>query len=136
MLSEFMTQLQKEAEMKRPFEMEGTNICHIPLSEEQIITIEEAPEGLHFEVKITELPEGEKGSAFLKQLLLANLMGQGTHGATLGLTEDGKQMILRRTCQEHLSYRDFIDRLEDFINIIDFWQEEVNNLKLRPILIQ
>ena len=62
--------------------------------------------------------------AFLQQMMLANLFGQGTQHAVLGLTPDGKTLTLSLEIDYNIEYKDFRDLLEDFLNAADFWRSE------------
>jgi hypothetical protein len=62
--------------------------------------------------------------AFLLKTMEANLFGMGTRGAAIGLNEDGKVLTLSLELDYNSSYKDFKEKLEDFINVIDFWRQE------------
>jgi hypothetical protein len=64
------------------------------------------------------------GEAFATNAMLANLFGQGTQGATLGLTMDGKTVTLTRSIDYQVDYKEFREILEDFITSMDFWRAE------------
>jgi hypothetical protein len=56
----------------------------------------------------------------------ANLFGQGTLGAAIGL--DPKQNILTLSLQlpYDMNYSHFKESVEDFTNIVDYWRVEVD----------
>lgn len=68
-------------------------------------------------------PDGQE--ALFQQMMLANLFGQGTAGAVLGLTPDAKTLTLSQEIEYNIEYKDFRDILEDFLNAADFWHSEV-----------
>lgn len=65
--------------------------------------------------------------AFYSQMMLANLFGQGTEGAVLGLSDDGNHLTLTREIEYNVDYEQFKEVLEDFMNAIDFWRTEALN---------
>ncbi len=56
--------------------------------------------------------------------MTANLFGRETGGGILGLDREGKKVTLLTFLSEGLSYRDFRDNLEDFLNYADAWKAE------------
>lgn len=70
-------------------------------------------------------PKPEQNSeSFLLKVMEANLFGMGTRGSVIGLNEDGKQLTLSHELDYNSSYKDFKEKLEDFISVIDFWRNE------------
>jgi hypothetical protein len=67
-------------------------------------------------------PEDNEG---VMELLLANLLGEGTFGAILGLDESGSRVQLLRSFPSDLTYRDFRDMLEQFISAASYWMEKL-----------
>lgn len=61
---------------------------------------------------------------FLMLVMEANLFGKGTRGAVIGLNEEGKGLTLSLEFSPHISYKNFKEKLEDFISVMDFWQKE------------
>ena len=57
----------------------------------------------------------------------ANLLGQGTGGAAIGIDSSEKFFILTHTFPFEINYKTFHESLEDFLNYIDFWKEEITS---------
>lgn len=66
----------------------------------------------------------ENGEAFLLRVMEANLFGTGTRGAAIGLKEDEKLLTLSMQLEYNSSYKNFKEKLEDFISVLDFWRKE------------
>lgn len=62
--------------------------------------------------------------AFLLKTMEANLFGMGTRGAVIGLNAEGKVLTLSLELEYNSSFKDFKEKLEDFVSVIDFWQKE------------
>jgi len=123
-LDNHMKQLSKELELEVPLEAKVPGVYNFPLEEGVTITISAMqPEGFSLAATIGPAPKSQE-EMFFTQMLLANLFGQGTRGAVLGLDEDGVLMKLSRVVDYKVEYRDFRDILEDFINAVDFWRDE------------
>lgn len=99
-----------------------------PLDEGLFIMISEIPNGFFLKCSLAPYPK-VKEEAFSTQAMLGNLFGQGTSGATLGLTMDGNTLTLTQIVDYNVNYKEFKEILEDFINSVDFWREEALNHK-------
>jgi len=132
MLEEFMPKLQEDLKQQEPLgsSADGTPSFSLRLDETTITMSEVAP-GFELFATLGELPS-ELQELFLVKMLRGNLFGQATYGACLGLDETGTKMVLRYTYPIKPTYRDFKERLEDFINIIDFWKAEVDSHQKAP----
>ena len=64
--------------------------------------------------------------AFLLRTMEANLFGIGTRGAVIGLNEEGNLLTLSLELDYNSSFKDFKEKLEDFISVIDFWKKEAS----------
>lgn len=62
--------------------------------------------------------------AFLLKTMEANLFGMGTRGAVIGLNEEGKLLTLSMELDYNSSFKDFKEKLEDFVSVMDFWRKE------------
>ncbi|MDN3508625.1 MAG: type III secretion system chaperone [Candidatus Neptunochlamydia sp.] len=89
------------------------------------VSIKELDSGMFFEARILPIPkEGNKEALFI-YLMRANFLGQGTGGAAIGIDPSEKFFILTLTLPFEINYRTFHERLEDYLNYIDYWKEEV-----------
>lgn len=100
----------------------------LPLDEGLTILISEIPNGLILKCSVAPYPKVRE-EIFSTQAMLGNLFGQGTRGATLGLTNDGNTLTLTQIIDYNIDYKEFKDLLEDFINSVDFWRDEALNHK-------
>jgi Tir chaperone protein (CesT) family len=62
--------------------------------------------------------------SFLLKTMEANLFGMGTRGAAIGLHEEGNLLTLSLEVDYNRSFKEFKEKLEDFISVIDFWRKE------------
>jgi hypothetical protein len=129
-LEEHIERLQKDLELKEPLGTEGEG--YSLLLDETRLTISEASSGFQLDANLGELPHDQQENFFSK-MLRGNLFFQATGGSVLGLNDMGTHIMLRYYFPYKASYRDFKERLEDFINTIDFWKKEVENHKSNPL---
>lgn len=129
MLEDYMKQLARDFELTVPFRSEVPGIYIIPLEEGLHIDISASPQGgYYFSSVLVDIPTG-KEEEFYNNAMLANLFGQGTNHSVLGLTNDGNKLFLSHEVDREISYTDFRNVLEDFINSVDFWREDVLNYR-------
>lgn len=88
------------------------------------VVLTDAQPGLELSAVVGNVPEGHREPFFAK-LLRANFLGQATKGACLGLDEEGLRVLLSMAVPAIRSYRQFHDTVEDFINAVSFWKQEV-----------
>ena len=125
-LQALLAQLQKDYELKAPFNQEEPGIWSIPIDEGVFVRASEPGGRLYLETTFLDAPIGKEEELYLN-LLFANLFGQGTRGAVLSLSDDSRKLTLSRAIEYDVNYKEFQDILEDFINSIDFWREEALN---------
>lgn len=121
MLDNFIKEISKELELDSPLTADVPGTYVFPLSEDIKIYISNTPQGISFDGGFNLV--SSKQEETFTQLLLANLFGQGTRGAVVGLSEDGKAIKFSKTI-EATDYKVFKENLEDFVNLIDFWIDE------------
>lgn len=123
MLGNFIEQLVKDLELETPLTTEVPGVYSFPLDEGLSILISEIPRGFSLMCFVCPCPKNNE-ELFFTQMMLANLFGQGTRGAILGLNPEGTVLTLSLVIDYTFDYKEFRDTLEDFINSVDFWREE------------
>jgi len=81
------------------------------------------PEGFIMNAMIGPYPK-DREEEFFVHMLNGNLFGHLTLGATLGLSDDGNQIVIWHIVDYRCDYREFRMLLDDFINVVNFWREE------------
>ena len=130
-LDTLMEELSRELELDAPLESEVPNVYTLPLDETIAVIVSKTPEGLLLTCTLAPAPHLHRED-FFEELLHANLFGQGTEQAVLGLTDDGNTVTLSHHIKEELSYSTFSDILEDFISSVDFWRGEALSVENTP----
>ena len=106
-----------------PPKQEG-NLYELVLSSEIALQLRELDPGVSFWAKIGPCPPAKKEELFIL-LMKANLLGQGTGGAVIGMDENENFLTLSSVLPYDMSYKTFKDALEDFANYLDYWGEEL-----------
>ena len=97
------------------------------------VWIKELNSGLTFKSVIAPLEGDGELETLFTYLMKANFIGQGTGGGIIALDPDEKFLTLSLIIPYEVNYRIFRDRLEDFLNYLEFWQSELKRLGTRQI---
>lgn len=120
-LANYVKELSKELELNRSLDQNAEGAYELPLDADLVVELSEtASSEYSFYSKIALAPVGNKEHA-LSQLLYANLFGQGTQEAILGLTAEGDKVTLLQAIRAP-EYKVFSERLEAFIGTVDYWR--------------
>ena len=84
--------------------------------------------GVALSAKILQCPQKRREDLFMF-LMRANLLGQGTGNSRIGLTFDEKTLTLSSGLPYEMNYKTFRETLEDFINYLLYWREEVTKFE-------
>lgn len=126
-LDELVKKLCEEMELEGSLRTEVPGVFALPIDEGVDVNMTTLTGGgVSFTCTFGARPH-ENVEEFVTQALLANLLGNGTYNAVLGLDENGEKLRLSRDVETPLNYEQFHNILEDFINSIDFWTEEAQS---------
>jgi len=123
MLEKLMTQVGQELAMEN--QITTTEEDHYILTFDNDIEIQavELDKTHLLKAVIGPCPQ-QNIEAFLLKVMEANLFGMGTRGAVIGLDEEGKLLTLSMEVDYNSVFKDFQEKLEDFISVLEFWRGE------------
>jgi hypothetical protein len=127
MIDSFVKELEKDLGIEGAIANNFPGMYELLMGENLKIKISKLDEGIAFRCDLTECPKGNEEALFT-ELLTANLLGQTTRGCVIGLSEEGNVLTLSHVIDYHINYKEFKDLLEDFLNMAEFWQEEILNM--------
>lgn len=115
-------------EFSIPLDKEGKEgLFSITIGDEIHILCRQEKEKTFLQSSIEPCPEKGREELFI-YLMKANLLGQGTGGSKIGLSEDDKFLTLTRVIPYELNYKELKEEIEDFSNYFLFWREEIQRL--------
>lgn len=130
MLDAYMQRLAQEMEVDLSSLKTATSgVYTIPVDQQTSVKITELPGFVTIDAVIATCPT-KSTEEFYTNVLLGNLMGQGTGGATLSLNEQGNLLMLSHSLENNIDYKAFKDVLEDFLNTIDLWRSEIQDYEV------
>ena len=122
MLEKHLDQLGKELGLAVP-PPDPQNLRTLTIGKVGVMMKELDP-GIYFQALIAPVPEKKQEELFML-LMKANFLGQGTGGSTLGLKEDESYLTLSLALPYDMNYKAFKEALEDFVNFVDYWKNQV-----------
>lgn len=87
--------------------------------------------GISMSANIMDCPKLKREDLFI-YLMRANLLGQGTGGCRIGLDTNEKVLTLSLGLPYEMNYSVFKEKLEDFVNYVIYWREEVAKFEHQP----
>jgi Tir chaperone family protein CesT len=80
--------------------------------------------GVAMRANISPCPPGRREDLFI-YLMRANLLGQGTGGARIGLDEKESNLTLLLGLPYEMNYHAFKEAFEEFVNHLVYWRDVV-----------
>ncbi len=120
--------LCKELELDGLPQAEGGTYL-LPLDDTNSIRIADINPGVYLTASLGPCPTGRKRGELFTLLMMSNLFGFGTSHAVLGLDARGEGCTLSFVLHDATDYRSFYDSLEEFLNQVDFWTEEIRGFQ-------
>lgn len=84
--------------------------------------------GFYFHSNIAFCPEQKREDLFI-YLMKANLLGQGTGKGRIGIDDEEKFLTMSYDMAYEIKYREFKEKLEDFVNYVSYWKQEIEKHK-------
>lgn len=98
------------------------------------VNIRDLKPGISLHSPIAPCPSPRREELFVK-LSKANYLGQLTGLARIGLSADGKFLTLLAGMPYEMSYRNFREALEDFINFLLYWRSEIEQFEQQQSVV-
>lgn len=98
------------------------------------IEIRDLEPGFSFLANICPCPAKRREELFL-ELMRANYLGQTTGSSRIGMSQDEKFLTLSLGMPYEMSYRTFRETVEDFINFLLYWREQIQKFEQQEPLL-
>ena len=123
MVNSYIEQLVIDIDIDEEFKTDNEHEYKLQLDKNIFVTITDLRPGFIFKSPIAEISTSNCEDLVTK-LMTANLFYQGTEFASIGLDSKGRQLSLSKVISLNMEYDEFKDCLENFVNVVDFWQRE------------
>jgi len=131
MIDRYLQELVKELDLTPPSPPDEQKRYHVNLGKLSI-TLKYLDPGFYYFSQIAPLPSYKREELFIL-LMKANFLGQGTGGGTLGLMEDETFLTLSLGLPYEINYKAFRETLEEFVNFVEYWQNEIGKHKAEAL---
>jgi len=126
MLESLISRLGQDLKMDDVIQMSVEGAYTLSFDDKIEIEITQNSRHYLFKSIIGPCPQKNK-EVFFTKIMEANLFGRGTRNTVIGLTEDENLLTLSGELEYNSSYKQFKEKLEDFVTIVDFWRNEALN---------
>ncbi len=127
MLREYLIQLCKELAIATPPKLNEQKIYPFRLGKD-LLSLKDLDPGVAMQAQICPCPNKKKEDIFI-YLMRANLLGQGTGNARIGLDHEEKFLTLSLGLPYEMNYQIFRDSIEEFVNYLIFWRDSVTKFE-------
>jgi hypothetical protein len=134
MLDIIIHEVEKHLELrteKKENPLFGTHVLKI--NDDLEVWLKDLNPGIAIKSIIGNVPSVNDKESLFSYLCRANYIGQGTGGAVIALDPNEKFLTLSLIMSYEVNYRIFRDKLEEFLNYLDFWRNELKRLETRQI---
>jgi hypothetical protein len=128
MIEDYLTKLCNHLKITPIPEENDDHVFVFNFTEEITLFLQDLSPGCYVRSTICPCPDKNKEDLFI-YLMKANLLGQGTNGAVISIDEEEKFLTLSLTLSYEVNYQEFKESLEDFVNYILFWREEIDKIQ-------
>ncbi len=132
-IEQFIEQVCAELELDLP-KSEQKNVFSFQLRSDISVEIRYLHPGFSLFAMISPCPHVRKEDLFM-ELMRANHLGQLTGANRIGLSPDEKFLTLSSAMPYEVNYRTFRDSLEDFVNFLVYWREEIKKHELQQTIM-
>lgn len=126
MLKTLIDHLAQELNMEELITSPEENHYILPFNNEVDVEAVQLDKSYLLKAIIGSPPE-KNCDTFMMKVAEANLFGIGTRDSVIGLKQDEKLLTLSMELRYNDSYKNFMEKLEDFVTVIEFWRNEALN---------
>lgn len=130
MLEEFLKRLCDELSLTHPTKMKEKNTFSFHFATE-VVTVKDLEPGISLNASISPCLKKRREELFIR-LMRANLLGQATGNTRIGIDNEEKTLTLSLGLPYELDYQAFRKNVEDFINYLIYWREEIAKFDNEP----
>ncbi len=123
MLNQLIEELGRELAMEESITQNEDNAYRLPFDKDIEVEVIQLERSFILKGVIAPCPQ-ENVEPFLFKIMEENLFGIGTRGAVIGLKDEGNLLTLSHELDYNITYKEFKEKLEDFISVINFWRGE------------
>lgn len=126
-IQEFTDKLTEALDLSELIHLNENQVYSFRVDDDLTIQYADLNPGIHLMAVLDEMPSVDK-ETFLMTLLRVNLFGKGTGSGVLGFDDRLNALTFSMAKPYALTYRHFKETLEDFINYVELFREELKKV--------
>jgi len=126
-LEQNITQLSEDIGLPPPSGKDANGCFAINFSDTLTVSLKELSPGCTIFSFVAPVPKNNK-EEILIHVMKANFSGQGTGEQVMGIDDEEKFLTLSRTISYEINYIKFKETLEDFVNYLSYWKNEIQKM--------
>lgn len=130
-LDSYTKQLALEMGLPTTSEEGGKDLYSLSFGQDLTISARSLQPGFSFFAKLGLVPT-QNAEELFSLLMLGNLLGQGTGDALIGLNDEGNTLTISLDLPRQMSYAQFKENVENFVNYVDVWQKKISDASASP----
>lgn len=128
MLQQYIQHLCSDLELEESKPVGNTQNYVLNLNARLHLQFSLLGETIYIQGNVCPCPKEKREEIFI-YLMRANLLGQGTGSAVLSIDEKETNIRLNKALPPSIDYSSFKYAVEEFVNYMDYWKEEVEKLQ-------
>ncbi len=121
-----LQELAQKFNFTAELEKDPQGFYRLEINEKTVLLLKENNFGLTCKSDITPIASDDNED-LLTLLMRANFTGQGTGGAILCLNPTGQKLLLQNHVFGDLNYKEFKEKIEEFVNYLNYWKTRVSD---------
>lgn len=127
-IEQFSKQLKDNLDLSGELNCTDEGVYTLKVETHLVIQYADLKPGLNLMGVIGALPKDNAETLYM-MLMRINLFGKATQGGVLGYDKESKQLIFTQAYPYEMTYREFKEAIEDFVNLVELWVNELEKIK-------
>ncbi len=133
-LERLIETLVKELKLGAVPQKDKKGFYHLKINPLITVFFHEIPDGVYMRSTVCPTLKKNNLEDLYIYLMKANLLGQGTGGAAIGIDPEENFFVLSQTINQEPTYLLFKETVEDFVNYVDYWREGIESFEKETII--
>ncbi len=126
MLKHLITELCNQFQLPVNLEPNPEGYYEVSVNESTHLLFKELDPGFTCRSVLAPVPQKPTEDLFIL-LMKANFLGQGTKGSVIAIDDALQNFLFTLSVPEEVNYRLFKERLEEFINYLEYWKKRIHD---------
>ena len=126
MLKHLITELCQQFQLPMNLEINPQGYYEVSVNDTTNLLFKELNPGFSCRSILAPVPQKPTEDLFIL-LMKANFLGQGTKGSCIAIDDSVQNFLFTLSVPEEINYRLFKEKLEEFINYLEYWRKRIHD---------